>query len=151
MCCTGESLSGYCYVATGYSAGGGGGVFSQWEELDDLHRAPSVTFGFNRNVLEGLVVSILRLEFDRLCFIFRIGVLFFIFSETRELAQPATDSTDGILKFLPISQLLHMFIALLLRVIPLLLPPLTPSSGAYYTVSDDRVPQMVPDRSNSSP
>ena len=44
-----------------------------------------------------------------------------------------------------------MFIALLIRVIALLLPPLPPSPGAYYTVSDDRVPQVVPDHSNSSP
>ena len=43
-----------------------------------------------------------------------------------------------------------MFIALLLRVIFLLLPPLAPSSGAYYTISDDRVPQMVPNHSNFS-
>ena len=42
-----------------------------------------------------------------------------------------------------------MFIAILLRVIVLLFPSLVPSSGAYYTVKDDRVHQMVPDHSNS--
>ena len=43
-----------------------------------------------------------------------------------------------------------MFVVLLLRVMVLLLSPLRPSSGAYCTVSDDRVPQMVPDHSNFS-
>ena len=43
-----------------------------------------------------------------------------------------------------------MFIALLFRVFVLLIPPLAPSPGTYYTVSDDRGPQMVPDHSNSS-
>ena len=43
-----------------------------------------------------------------------------------------------------------MFIALFLRVIVLLLPPLGPSPGPHYMVSDDRVPQMVADHSNSA-
>ena len=42
------------------------------------------------------------------------------------------------------------FIALLLRVIVLLLPRLAPSPGVYYIVSDDRVPRMIPDHSNTS-
>ena len=37
-----------------------------------------------------------------------------------------------------------LFIARLLSVILFLLPPQAPSSGAYYTVSDDRVPKWSP-------
>ena len=43
-----------------------------------------------------------------------------------------------------------IFIALLLRVILEFLPPMALSSGAYHTVSDDRVSQVVPDLLNPS-
>ena len=58
------------------------------------------------------------------------------------LSLPPTDDTGGIHMFSPVS--------LLLCVIVLLHLFLAPSPGAYYTVSDDRVPQMVPDHSKSS-